>query len=215
MMSTHPPSLDLTFCHEIFENCHKWYIESSLRVVVNVKYLATGQILCIWNPSQRKEFLCDWCDCLVGHSLVLPGHLSLLRPPTSSPLSSPASSWLVIAGSSLVTPPQTSDPPHHSFPHYHSSAGARRNMVLLAVGWWRKRRALTSADCVHWVQNESRMCRTAASYYPLLSDWGRPGHQLNHQNPPYLQPPTSQYCNMPRCYTSHRKHSTLRCQMFR
>ena len=96
-----PPSLDLTFCHEIFENCHKWYIESSLIVVVNVKYLATGQILCIWNPSQRKEFLCDWCDCLVGHSLVLPGHLSLLRPPTSSPSSSPASSpsssWLVIA----------------------------------------------------------------------------------------------------------------------
>ena len=69
---------------------------------------------------------------MVGHSLVLPGQ----------------------------PPPQTSDPPHHSFPHYHSSAGARRNMVLLAVGWWRKRRALTSADCVHWVQNESRMCRT-------------------------------------------------------
>ena len=73
--------LDLTFCHEIFENCHKWYIESSSRGVVNVKYLARGQILCIWNPSLRKEFLCDWCDCLAGW-LVTPPDSLMVRWPT-------------------------------------------------------------------------------------------------------------------------------------
>ena len=87
--------LDLTFCHEIFENCHKWYIESSSRGVVNVKYLARGQILCIWNPSLRKEFLCDWCDCLAGRLVGHPPRLSDGEVTHHSLPTLPSSPWAI------------------------------------------------------------------------------------------------------------------------
>ena len=111
---------------------------------------------------------------------------------------------------SLVTPP-LAGPPYHSFPRSHITI-----FTLWAI-WSCWRLVVEETEGINFRGCFDCQCSTTlvASDYPLLSDWGRPGHQLNHQNPPYLQPTTSQRCNMPRCYTSHRKHSTLRCQMFR
>ena len=86
--------LDLTFCHEIFENCHKWYIESSFGGVVNVRYLACGSNL-VYLKSFPAEGIFVWLMRLPGRLVGHPPRLSDGEVTHHSLPTLPSSPWAI------------------------------------------------------------------------------------------------------------------------